>query len=706
MRLLRQRLDVLPLIIATFLGAFLAFQVQPVISKTVLPWFGGSPAVWTTCMLFFQVLLFGGYLYAHLLTMHVPRRFQGFVHASLLGLAALSLPIQPQSQWEPTGSWPPVLYLLAMLAAHVGLPYFVLTSTGPLVQAWLARRRCSDEAGPSRSAIYRLYAFSNIGSLSALVSYPFLFEPRLAVDSQSTVWSLLFCLFAILQGILAIWLSSSQLSSAGDEPAPVAKAFVWRVSRRRRAGWLLLPALASVMLLAVTNHVCQDIAVIPFLWVLPLSLYLLSFIICFDRAAWYRPRLFACATLLLVLATILVEVTPLHDWMLLDATLHLSLLLAVCMVCHGEVARLKPHPSRLTEYYLMLSGGGALGGLAVALLCPLLFTNYTELPIAAGLATALAAALVIGYAVPRWATGLLAMPGRFDVRRVRRCRPALAGLALLTAWLLADSGPANVLASNRSFFGVLRIVDLGDCKGMMHGRTLHGLQLPGQNARQATVYYSPDSGVGRVLAAVGERGPLRLGGVGLGCGVLATYGRAGDHCDFIEINPHVIELAKQHFSFLDQSAAEIECIAGDGRLVLERQQNEPYDVLVLDAFSSDSVPAHLLTREAMQLYQRRLKPDGVLVVHVTNRHLRLPPVVHRLADDAGWKSVLLTATQNIQAHSLASQWIVIAAEQNPIWQSETLRNAPPPNPETWQTAPLWTDQYHNLLSVVRIRSRT
>src|SRR6056297_418274 len=383
-----------------------------------------------------------------------------------------------------------------MLTVHVGMPYFVLTSTGPLVQAWMAQR--TSTGGHSHNSVYRLYAFSNIGSLSALVSYPFLVEPRLAVDGQSVLWSLLFCGFVLLQGLLAVLLSGNREPAAGFAPrthGSQASLPAARPSRRRRANWLLLPALASVMLLAVTNHVCQDVAVIPFLRVLPLSLYLLSFIICFDRPGWYQPRWFAATTLGLVVAIGLVHQTPLADWMLLDAGLHLALLMSVCMVCHGEAARMKPHPARLTEYYLMLSAGGAIGGLLVALACPLLFTTYTELPLGIGLATALAAAVWIGYRGGSDTRASLRHRMRFDLRGVRRCRSALAAVGMLTAWLLAEGGPANVLASNRSFFGVLRVVDLGDCIGMMHGRTLHGLQLEGAAAQRPTAYYGPRSGI-------------------------------------------------------------------------------------------------------------------------------------------------------------------------------------------------------------------
>lgn len=699
-----RRLEILPFIAATLLGAFLVFQVQPVISKTVLPWFGGSPAVWTTCMLFFQLLLFGGYLYAHLLISRVPRRFQGIVHAALLMAAVLSLPIQPGDAWKPSGDIYPVPYLLALLAVHVGLPYFVLASTGPLVQAWFARRR-------SDHGVYRLYAYSNIGSLTALVSYPVLVEPALAVDHQSLLWSLLFCGFALVQGALALWLGNVSDRKAGSSNvAHEPQSTLVKPSRYRQTRWLLLPALASVGLLAVTNHVCQDVAVIPFLWVLPLGLYLLSFIICFDRPAWYKPRMYAWTVLACIGGLIGMSLTPLSHWMLVDAGLHLTLLMALCMLCHGEVARLKPHPQRLTQYYLMLSAGGAMGGLLVGLLCPLIFTGYTELAICMGVTAATAAAVLVGYQIASFGDQ------RFDLRRVHGIRGGLVALALVVTWLSTDSSTAGVQASSRNFFGVLRVVRMDDCLVMMHGHTMHGLQTH-DAPQQATTYYGPDSGIGRVLrahrtvsranaapSAAGD-GSLNVAGVGLGCGTLATYGRSGDRYEFIEINPDVIRLAKQHFDFIDQSAADVQLTVGDGRLVLEDRADGRFDVIALDAFSSDSVPAHLLTREAFALYRSCLKPQGVLVVHVTNRHLDLPPVVHRLAADAGLASGLIASPLDIQQHTLAAQWIVIADDDHPIWEASELQDIVRPSEPQRQQGPLWTDRYHDLLSVVHFRSR-
>ena len=375
------------------LGAFLLFQVQPIISKMILPWFGGGPAVWSTCLLFFQVLLLAGYGYAHGLTRLKNPRAQMVLHIGLLIAALTTLPIHPAAAWKPLDSAHPTTRILALLAANIGLPYFVLAATSPLVQAWFSR------VVPERTP-YRLYALSNLGSLGALLTYPFLIEPTLTTRLQGTVWSVLFGCFAVACGGLAVAMyrgvrpaagvavnSDLEAASTSDAAKPLGV---------ERLAWLLLPALATVMLMSVTNHISQDIAVVPFFWVVPLSLYLLSFIICFDREIWYRRRIFSvlmgCAVF--GLSLILLEDELEHylqryypdidlfefmDSIVTEAVVYLTVLFLVCMVCHGELVRAKPEPKHLTEFYLMVASGGALGGIFVALVCPLTFSSLVEI---------------------------------------------------------------------------------------------------------------------------------------------------------------------------------------------------------------------------------------------------------------------------------------------------------------------------------------
>lgn len=682
----------------TLLSAFLVFQVQPVISKCVLPWFGGTPAVWTTCMLFFQLLLFAGYLYAHLLRTYFRPAVQGCIHLGLLCTAAFSLPIEPADSWKPTGLEMPTVHLLTMLAAHVGLPYFVLSSTGPLVQAWLSYR---DES----AKVYRLYALSNVGSLFALLSYPFLVEPMLSVSHQSLTWSLMFCLFVLVQGVVAIGLfrtprldldeSQRQLSNRESKDFVSPSASSDRCHWRLRLIWLALPALASTLLLIVTNHVCQDVAVIPFLWVLPLSLYLLSFIICFDSPQWYQPKRIAAATLIAVLMIQAKHLLPASLQLIAEAVSYMTMLLGVCLLCHGEVARLKPDSSSLTQYYMLLSAGGVIGGFVVAIACPMLLSTNTELPFALAVATAFA--FLMFFACRGWRAAV------YDWSAAYRLRYPASVLMVAPLVAMAVAPQDETIASERNFFGVLQVIRDGRGLRLVHGSTIHGMQLGGELRSEPTTYYGRQSGVGLTIASLQERKPrLRIGVVGLGCGVLATYGRPTDSFDMIEINPAVVDIANRYFTFMSDSVARISTHLGDGRLVLERMENEPFDMLVLDAFSSDAIPAHLLTQEAVALYQERLKPDGVLAIHVSNNHLDLVPLVHRLAHERGLESRVVRRGGRAELGTQHSTWMLLTAQDHALWKDPAFGEAEAASKSELADAPLWTDQHHNLVSVLRL----
>lgn len=708
------KLALLPFALATLLGAFLVFQVQPVISKVVLPWFGGAPMVWTTCMLFFQVLLFGGYLYAHLLARYLPPPAQGAVHVLLLATAVLAMPITPDASWRPDGSESPAIHLLLMLLLHVGLPYFALSSTGPLIQSWLSLE-------PARDDVYRLYALSNVGSLSALLSYPLIVEPVLAVDSQSRLWGLLFAAFVLIQGWLATRLigrapeTARNNRGAGVSP-PIAPSRVLL--------WLALPAFASIVLLAFTNHLCQEVAVVPFLWVLPLAIYLTTFILAFDSPGWYRPRGYAYAGIATIVAATLIQNYAAEQLVLQIAACG-SLVFLLCMLCHGEVARLRPAPSQLTAYYLALSAGGALGALFVAVLCPLVFDSYLEFTIAQSLGAILFLVVALGYG----------SDGAGEFRQERVQRLALLGslVALAGAGLQSYVRSSEADTQDRNFFGVLRVLsEHPGTKSLVHGQTVHGLQIAAPRHREPTMYYGIDSGIGRLLQSyrsAQEAGdsqlaptleppglrarvlsseepgpgnpapqPLRVGTIGLGIGTLAAYGRSGDEFDFYEINGAVEQLAREHFSFLDDCPAAVDVTLGDGRLALERRPQVHYDVLVLDAFSSDSVPAHLLTTEAMQLYRQRLKPGGVIAFHISNRFLDLEPVVHRLAASIDATSRTFTTAEDGAAFTSHAVWVLVATDPR-LWQRPELSVGVAPRAPG--SGPLWTDNFHNLLDVLR-----
>jgi hypothetical protein len=673
-------------------GAFLLFQVQPLVSKAILPWFGGCPAVWTTCMLFFQVVLFAGYCYAHLLQQWLTPRRQAAVHLIVVAAALALLPILPGTYWKPHDGSNPTWQILLLLGGTVGLPYFALSATSPLVQAWFSG------VCPDRSP-YRLYALSNAGSLAALLSYPFVFEPAFALRTQSLLWSSLFVLYAVLcaASLASVWRCVS-LPSLREEAMNGDGSPTW-LDRLR---WLALPACASLMLLAVTNHICQDVAAVPFLWVIPLSLYLFSFIICFEHSRWYLRWAWAAAAVLALAAVIVNDFTrsnyPLG--LLLEAWLTFVAMFFVCMVCHGELARLKPKPRHLTEFYLMIAAGGALGGLFVSVVAPLVFSMYLEWQI--GVA---ASALL--------AIGLLVLP-RFAGRRVIICYTLLSPLvaAAVACYFYWGFDAEPPVARKRSFFGVVTVlrVEVDDAAKtgdppelqlkLVNGNILHGCQFVDPDKQHwPTTYYGETSGVGRAILGLQKSGPVRVAAVGLGVGTLAAYARPGDLFRFYEINQQVIDMAKKHFAYLADCRGKYEIKLGDARLSLEAEPpQEKFDVIVVDAFSGDSIPTHLLTAEAFDLYRKHLNRGGILAVHVSNRYLRLAPVVRRLAENCGMGFSRIDDSGNASHLQSGSLWVLVT-------QNDRFLRANPSNPSDWGDdnlpAPLWTDQYSNLFQILR-----
>ena len=711
----------------SLLSAFLLFQVQPVISKFILPWFGGSPGVWTTCMVFFQALLFAGYAYAHLLTRLAPRT-QMIVHGLLLLGAAACLPIAPDASWKPAGGEDPSGRILLLLLGTVGLPYFVLSSTSPLAQVWFTR------AVPG-GLPWRLYALSNIGSLAALLSYPFLIEPRLEVITQTWIWSAAFVLFAALSFVLARRngripdaVSTAPTGSATDEvaPAPVGRLQRWgRVlweQLGRRLLWLLLPAVASVLLLAATNHVCQDVAVVPFMWVVPLSLYLLTFILCFEHERWYLRPVWAGLALAALAAAAGYDhlpdtwtwaplrdhgwneavkawtvSLPFGDWQNYRVELFVCFgaLFLACMVCHGELARLKPEPARLTEFYLFMSAGGALGGLLVSLAAPRYFVTYLEWPLG----------LLVGLGIAS-----LALAGAFlGLRRKWLALPLALAMIAGGGWSIYELSGTTLRVDPRvervrNFYGTLYVdkdYDSGlenDYVTLVHGGIVHGMQNLGASYREEPVtYYGHHTGIGRALDSIRTKDGARVGIVGLGAGTAACYARGGQDWRFYEINPEIVRLAEKHFTYLADARARgagVSVHIGDARLTLEREPDQKFDVLLLDAFSGDAIPMHLLTREAFEIYHRHLAPDGILVVHVTNTYLTLAPVVQKQAEALGWKwTRVLTEAEG--DHD-TTDYVLLT--NNATFLADTPAD-PPDEPEPTDV-PLWTDRYHNLFQIL------
>ncbi len=684
------------------LSAFLLFLVQPVLGRYLVPRFGGGAGVWTACMLFFQVVLLGGYGYAHLLAARLAWRRQAMLHGALLLASLAFLPLAPAAAAaRPGQGGSPTLAILLLLLTQVGLPYLLLSATGPLLQTWF----CA--AFPDRSP-YRLYALSNAGSLLALLCYPLALESSFTLHQQGVAWSAGYGLFALACGAAA-WRTAKlrapaalvEAGAAAASPRPALVCF-----------WLLLAAAGSVTLLATTNRLCQDLAAMPLLWVLPLALYLLTFIVCFERDRWYDRRLYVPLLLLgAAAATALREVgygAPL--W--LQCGTCLVALLAACMVCHGELARSRPGPRHLTLFYLVLAGGGAVGGALTAVVAPAFFSDYWE------------------YEVGLLGSCLLAFVAILRTRRADRApwrRWALAagyaaflGLVTTNGVQAVDRHRAHV-DSARSFYGVLHVQRVRDAfdrpvAELLHGGITHGLQfLDPDRRRWPTSYYGRDSGIGitvhELAAGSGpDRRRLRIGVIGLGTGTIAALAGPGDHVRFYEINPDVERVARQHFSFLADTAARVDVVLGDARLVLEdelrRGAPQGFDVLAIDAFNSDAIPVHLLTREAFRAYEQHLADDcSVLAFHVSNRYVDLEPVVRGLARPGGYRVVAIVSTGDIERNGTwAAHWLLVTRNERLATAPEVLVAAEPAAAEdAWVVE--WNDDFASLLPVMSLTPR-
>jgi spermidine synthase len=647
--------------------------VQPIIAKQILPWFGGSAAVWATCLVFFQSVLLAGYAYADLTTRLGARR-QAMLHVALLVLSIAFLPILASSGWKPQGDQEPIARILLLLVVTIGLPYFLLSTTTPLLQAWYWRR--------FQSAVpYRLFALSNLASLLALLGFPLAFEPGFDLKSLGLGWSFLFAAFALLCAGIA-WLSLN--GENGAQPVTERGA---AIPVKTHLQWLALSAMGSVMLLAVTNHITQNISSVPFLWVLPLALYLVTFILAFDHPRWYlRPAFVGAAALLLPAMAWYVPSLDLR----VAAPIYLAGMFVSCMVCHGELAALKPDPLHLTRFYLMISLGGALGAVLVAIVAPLALPGYFELGIALVLLASLLTIRLKGIAL--W--GGVAVSAVVTVLVVRGAADYTDGVRVM----------------ERDFYGVVRTVDHPSpvpYRSMYHGGIMHGGQLLGDSFRNTPAdYFNPDSGYGRVFAALRElhpKKPLSVGIVGLGAGVVAAWMRPGDTLAFYEISPRVVDIARREFTFLSDTAAKTEIVMGDGRLSLERELPRGYDVLGIDAFSGDSIPMHLVTREAMAIYVKHIKPDGVIVFQATNRFIDLLPVVKRLAAEFGLEAVNVSDSPN--ADSGPEYWYsstdqVIVTRNRRLLEHERVAEAAE-DIEDRPGLPIFTDAHHNLLRILK-----
>lgn len=685
--------------VTVFTSAALVFLVQPMVAKLVLPLLGGSPSVWNTSMAFFQLALLAGYFYAHLLQRIPSVRGQATAHIAALLVAAIALPLRVNELAGPPSSDHPNLWLLAVLALSIGAPFAILSATAPLVQAWHARTIGAAEGKEP----YVLYAASNLGSLIALLAYPIVVEPLTSLAEQRYGWSAGYGLFVLVIGALALAVMRVR-SAAVVRVETTAPAPSWA----RRAGWVALAAIPSSLMLGVTTHITTDVASAPFLWVAPLALYLVTFIIAFQERPAIPPAL--TLTLQAAAAAACVALLPFKATNLpLQLFVHLAAFFLTALMCHQRLVAHRPDPAHLTEFYLCLSLGGVVGGAFNAFVAPVIFNDVWEYPIVlalsclarpwgdlnriprwswamliVGVGAAIATPIAVTFAGGRMTTEsvvgafdqselfdmgmktllVLAMLAAFMVRR--HALLFFAVLAVLTYAAEAAADRTDTRQSWRSFFGVLKlsqtyVPSIGQVKMLAHGTTLHGAQAQDPRYRcRPMVYYTPNTPIGQVFVAKQKASPaLRIGAVGLGTGSVAGYVRATDHLSFYEIDPLVVRIASDpvNFSYTTLCAKSlVDYVIGDARLTVAKEPPGSFDILLIDAFSSDAVPAHLLTVEAVRGYLTKLKPDGILILHLSNRNLDLMHPAQAVARAAGgW--------------SLAQNYV--APEQDPdgTWES-------------------------------------
>ena len=737
-----------------FISAILLFQVQLIIAKYILPWFGGTPAVWSTCMLFFQVLLTGGYAYSHGIVSKLTPRRQSNLHISLLGASLLLIilqvilwasPLLPSSSWKPIGSDMPILRILGMLTVAVGLPFFILSSTSSLLQAWFSR------TFPNRSP-YKLFALSNVGSLLGLLSYPFIVEPNSALSTQANIWFVVYIVFAVCCGITAF--KAGKVADP-DLPEDFSSVIDEEVQENtgngdttwlQRTLWLALTAGASIVLLATTNQVSEEVAVIPFLWVLPLSIYLFTFVLSFSsRYLYWRPvYVIAGIVALFFVGQLLFQMLAMITGDAYGASIFRQIavyyvaLFVLCMLCHGELVRLRPRVKHLTQFYLSVSIGGALGGVFVGLVAPQIFNGLWELYIGyfiSGLAVLIAIfrdrkslvnVPVWGWflRIPAVALIILLAVGPYFLL-VDRLPQTYRDITIATADFLGiknflPMGDANekTIAINRNFYGILRVVETypndeaNHIRYLYHGQTLHGFQFMSTEYYRSiiTTYFTKESGIAKAITnhprynlTIPRKEQMRVGIVGLGAGTLAGYGKEGDYYRIYEINPAMADVAASengYFRYVPDSKAEVDVIMGDARISMENEEPQRFDVLALDAFSGDAPPVHLLTREAFGLYLQHIREGGIIAVHITNRYLNFKPLIWNIAEEMGLEKVLISSWGDDWI-TYYTDWFLLAKDKNVLNKYVfTSKAAPLIDAESLENTTIWTDDYSNLYQLL------
>ena len=683
--------------VAAFVGAALLFLIEPMLAKLVLPSFGGSPMVWNTCTLFFQVLLLAGYGYVHISTRSLGSRRQPWVHLVLLAAPLLVLPVALPSDTAPPVDGEPALWLLRVLALAAGLPFALLATTGPLLQRWFSwtgHRRAADP--------YFLSAASNAGSVVGLMGYPFLLEPSTGLAAQTRWWSWAYVGFALMVGACGVAAGLASRHSPGEPPAPEPSAVADAApgpSLRTRVGWVAVAFIPSSLMLGVTTHVSTDIAAIPLFWTVPLAVYLATFVVAFGRSSRRPPRIAAllAATLCLPVLVLLVIADAWRPAVWVWVVLDLALLTTAGLAAHGRLSASRPPVAHLTGFYLLVALGGALGGLLNGLLAPVVLDRPLEYPVVVALVPLLAVGTVTGPAAPvRRAGRQLRL-----LRPIARAPMVVMSVVLVCGFVAQEAVGDLVLRRERTFFGSYKVTEGSERRVMVHGTTSHGWEeLSGAWVGKPTAYYSRSGPIGDVMSAY-ENTPLldRMALVGLGVGTLSAYGKPGQRMDFFEIDPVVVDLARSSFGYLRRSRADVRVVLGDARLSLARPADPTYGLVVLDAFTSDAIPAHLMTVEAVRSYLRRLTSGGLLAFHVSNRHLELAPVLAAVGRELGL-TVVARKDSSAQAPASPSTWVVLA--RAPIDLEPLLTRA------DWKRVRpggvrAWTDDYSSLVEVLDVR---
>jgi hypothetical protein len=665
-----------------FVSAFLLFQVQPMIAKMLLPWFGGAASVWITCMLFFQLVLLLGYIYAHWLIRFLRPGGQIIIHVLFLCLSLLSLPVTPNQALKIMSDVDPVIHLLILLLGSVGLPYFLLSTTSPLLQSWYARAY-------QKAIPYRLFALSNFASLLGLIAYPIVVEPCMTLSQQSYVWSWSYALFALACSATAVPGMKYKRMKASYEDRTISGLDMAESAPKagQKPVWFLLSFCSSVMLLSTTNYLTQNIASIPFLWILPLSLYLFSFTLCFDRSGWYNRSWYVW----IMTSAVGVMAYAIAVWEYnYDVTVTIPLFCAglflCCMFCHGELALRKPAPGYLTGFYLMISVGGAAGGVLVGIAAPKMLTGPYELSIALNACAIL----------------LFALNFRKKILTDIVCSALIIATLASSVYYIKNFTEGSLLLL-RDFYGNLKVDVLYEgeeyeLRTLVHGTINHGVQFTNPDWSNGHYsYFSEASGIGMAINGL-QPGPRNIGVLGLGVGAIASYAREGDTFRFYEIDPMVEMLARTEFTYLSGCLGRVDVLIGDGRLLIEQDSDRKYDLIAVDAFSGDAVPVHLLTIEALKLYFDRLKPDGILALNITNAHIWLAPVLERARLELGTQAVLISHQGDFDNYIYPTNWVLMSSGRD-LREIPEIRNVAI-ELEFRPDIRLWTDDYSNLIRVL------